>query len=362
MAWLYGQSISKRDLLRRIGDISQVGGIRASELRDGNEKGVSALDVTTGSGFTFTVLPDRGLDISAAAYRGQSLCWRSSTGDVNPAFYDNRDIQWLRSFYGGLLTTCGMTFAGAPCTDQGEALGLHGRISNIPAKQVSWETTWEADEYVMRIRGKIRETRLFGEDLCMTRTITTRLGENRLWIHDEIENLGHQRTPLMMLYHINAGYPVVDADSELIAPVIKARTRDDEAKIEADRHCRFLPPTSGFKERVYYMEMAADGNGQVKAGLVNRSFNKGAGFGLYMAYPLKQLPLMIEWKMMGEGAYVVGMEPSNCEAGGRAQAREKNQLEFIEPGAVRTFDLEIGALTGMGEIDAFERTVRGIHT
>ena len=43
---------------------------------------------------------------------------------------------------------------------------------------------------------------------------------------------------------------------------------------------------------------------------------------------------MIGWKMMGEGEYVVGMEPSNCLTGGRANERANGTLREIEPGEI----------------------------
>ena len=127
---LYGENLLRSDLQKRVGDMSQIAGLRSSNRTDGTEKGVSSIDFYTGTGFTFTVLPDRGLDISTASYRGIPLCWRSSTGDVAPTFYEPSGNGWLRSFYGGLLTTCGMTNVGPANKDEGEPLGLHdGRAS-----------------------------------------------------------------------------------------------------------------------------------------------------------------------------------------------------------------------------------------
>src|SRR5512136_2340248 len=134
MATIFGKTFTKPELLKRVGDISQLGGVKPVELVNGNERGVRAAEFKTGAGLNFTVLIDRALDISAADYCGQSLCWRSSTGDVAPAFYEPEGLSWLRSFYGGLLITCGLTYIGAPDVDQGKPLGLHGRVSNIPAK------------------------------------------------------------------------------------------------------------------------------------------------------------------------------------------------------------------------------------
>ena len=110
MANLFGRSWTRRELMERVGEISQLGGIRTSTLNDGNENGVRTVEVCTGTGFRFVVLPDRGMDISTADHAGRSLCWRSGTGDVAPAFFESTGRGWLRGFSGGLLTTCGLTY------------------------------------------------------------------------------------------------------------------------------------------------------------------------------------------------------------------------------------------------------------
>ncbi|NQT19814.1 MAG: DUF4432 family protein, partial [Planctomycetes bacterium] len=73
---------TRKELLRRIGNISQAGGTRSIELQEGSERGVRAIDFDTGTGFRFTVLPDRGMDIFDASYCGCSLCFHSPTGAV----------------------------------------------------------------------------------------------------------------------------------------------------------------------------------------------------------------------------------------------------------------------------------------
>ena len=59
--------------------MSQFAGVRLGELGDGFERGVRTVDVRTGSGFEFTVMADRGLDIGAASFCGAPLAWRSPT-------------------------------------------------------------------------------------------------------------------------------------------------------------------------------------------------------------------------------------------------------------------------------------------
>ena len=73
MVTLFGRAWDRTDLLRLVGDVRQVGGARAVVLDDGPERGVRAIEVSTGTGFSFSVLPDRGLDLFRAEYQGASL-------------------------------------------------------------------------------------------------------------------------------------------------------------------------------------------------------------------------------------------------------------------------------------------------
>ena len=50
---------------------------------------------------------------------------------------------------------------------------------------------------------------LFGENLLLTRTISTRLGANQFTLKDVVRNEGYRSTPHIMLYHCNFGFPVV---------------------------------------------------------------------------------------------------------------------------------------------------------
>jgi hypothetical protein len=355
MARLFGREWSRDELVRRVGRVSQVCGVRVGQLGDGMERGVRVADVWTGSGFAFSVVLDRGMDISGAAWQGRSLEWRSSTGVVAPAFFEPERLGWLRGFYGGLVVTCGLTYAGAPCEDKGEALGLHGRISYLPASSVGVEEGWQGDDYVVSVRGDVRETRVFGENIRLRRTITARMGENRFVLHDAVENEGFDASEHMILYHINTGFPAVDDGAELVSPSRKATPRDAEAEKGKETCTRFHKPTAGYAEKVYYHEMAADAEGKVWAAVVNRAL----GFGAYVKYSREELPWFTEWKMLGEGTYVVGMEPANCLVEGRDKERARGALQFLEPGERREYTLEIGALTSKDEIAKLDEWVKG---
>ena len=361
MAHLYGANYSRQDLLARVGDISQIARIKAYRLLEGLEDGVMALDVTTGSGLDFTVLPSRGLDISSASYNGRSLAWRSATTDTHPAFFEHegeRGRGWLRGFYGGLVVTCGLTYAGANGEDRGQVYGLHGRISNLPATNVHWDGRWEGDDYILSIRGNVREATVFGENLQLTRSITARLGERRLFLHDIVENMGARRTEHMMLYHINLGFPVVNDTARLLSPSLSATPRDADAEEGKERYAHLQPPQAGFREKVYFHDLAPDQEGQVTAAIVASEADAGngntPGLGVYCRYRPSQLPRFIEWKMMDASTYVFGMEPANCLVMGRAQERAAGTLQSLEPGESREYALELGVLVGKDEIQRLE--------
>jgi hypothetical protein len=63
MAYIYGREHSKQELMKRAGDISQIAGAKQYILEDGKARGVRAVDVKAGGGLSFTILPDRGMDI-----------------------------------------------------------------------------------------------------------------------------------------------------------------------------------------------------------------------------------------------------------------------------------------------------------
>ena len=357
MAKLFGREYSKRELGKFVGDFSQIAGTKLYRLLEGKGNGMRCVDLWTGSGFQFTVVLERAMDISQAFYNGKSLCWRSATGDVHPHFFEPEEMGWLRSFFGGLLTTCGLTYLGAPCEDEGEKLGLHGRISHIPAEKVKVGEEWKDGEYLLFIEGQMRESTVFGENILLKRKIWTKMGEKRFWIEDKVENQGYRESPFMILYHFNIGFPIVSEGSRLISPTMKVEPRDEEAEKGKEEYAKMSAPIPEFKEKVYYHEMKADEKGFVKCALVNDNL-EGEALGVYVIYKKDQLPNFIEWKMMGEGDYVVGMEPANCKVEGRAKEKQRGTLSTLKPGEIREFSLEVGVLEGKSSIEEFEKKIK----
>jgi len=351
---LFGREFTRGEIQKRVGDITQIAGIKPCILKEGKADGVEAFDIKTGSGLCFTVLPGRAMDIAWMEHGGLPVGYISKAGIVHSKYYQPFGKEWLRSFYCGVLTTCGLTHVGPPERDGDEELGLHGRIANIPAEEVSHLTRWEGDDLVLTVRGKMREAVLFGENLTLTREITAYGGESKVIIRDRIENQGYGDTPLMILYHMNMGFPLVSEDSGIVAPILQTTARDEEAQKGIENYSRFEAPTPGYLEQVFFHKVAADADGGTCVGIINESLN----FGLYIKYNIKQLPFLTEWKMMGQQDYVLGLEPGNCTPIGRRAAREKGQLEVIKAGEVKEVELELGVMTTWEEIQGYKDYVR----
>ena len=340
---IHGKEWKRREIEARVGRIDQLGGIRRLRATEGVEAGVETVQIVTGSGLEYFVNPSRGLDISACRLAGSSVSWQSAQGDVAPSFYSDRGTDWLRTACGGMLMTCGLRQVGAPCEDEGESLGQHGRVHHAPARQVAAEGLWEGDEYRMRIRGELAETKMFGEHLVLQRSLESRMGENVIRLHDVVENRGFTPSPLMLLYHFNFGFPMLSPGMEFHFPAQRIEPRDEHAPPVG--YDRWETPTEGFHEQCYYhSEFVTDEEGFTRVAIVNPSFpvaGRAVPVRASIRWRPEQLPWMVQWKMCGQGMHVLGLEPANCRVAGRAAARAANELDMLDPGESRCFETRL---------------------
>jgi hypothetical protein len=356
---LFNKKFKKEQILKKIGNLSQIGGTRHYELIQGKAKGLYAIDVNTGSGFNFTLVPDRGLDISRASYKGINLIYNTPNGEVNPMFYQPAGEEWLRTFFGGLLTTCGLTYLGAPGKDGDTELGLHGRFSAIPADRVADNSGWVNDEYIIEISGKMEECALFLDKLRLTRKISTKIGQKSLLIHDSVENFGYEISPYTILYHINPGFPLLDENTYLSVSSKEVTPYDLKSKENFASFDKFSGPIPHFQEENFFHKICSDKDGYGYAAVINENIN--TGLGLFIRFKTDSLPYLSQWKMMGEGDYVVAIEPCNTKCLNRAELRENNMLPLIAPGEIKENMVEIGVLDGKEEIEAFNKKMDNIE-
>jgi hypothetical protein len=344
MPELWGRTWTKDELKKQCGQMSQIAGVTRAELQEGFEKGVEILDIKTGSGFRFGVCPSRGMDIVFAQHKGRSLCWNSSTALLHPAYYEAQNLGWLRGFSGGLLTTCGFSSFSMSCEDDGEYYGMHDRASYLPASRVKIFEEWNGEagneSYEIAVEGVLRQTRVFGPNISVTRRITTSLGASTLRVQDRVVNEAYESAPFVILYHCNFGFPVVSEHSIIRAPSVHCEPRGQAEVATAATWMQLEAPQAGIGERCYFHTMQPDESGKVRAEILNQNLN----FGAFMEYSFAELPHFTQWKMMGAGTYVNGLEPSNAPLISRAALREKNLLPMLEPGEEKIFELELGAI------------------
>ena len=84
--------------MKKIVDISQLGGIKSYEFIDGTRRGVRAIDIKTPAGLDMTVLSNRDMDISQFSYKSIPICLRAITKEIAPSYYECRNTEWLRTF------------------------------------------------------------------------------------------------------------------------------------------------------------------------------------------------------------------------------------------------------------------------
>ena len=312
-----------------LGHNSQLCSVEEVRLVGGKGDGMRLLQIRTGAGLEMTISIDRCADISRLAFKCNNYGYFAPCGYVAPAYYDEPGNGFLKSFTAGFLTTCGLTAVGAPCNDEGEELPLHGTVSNIPCERI-W---WTEDDTNVYVHALINDSAVFARKLAMSRTITISKLDGKFTIEDTVENQGDAVSPVMILYHMNMGYPLLSESAVLDSPSDKVTPRNDHAAEDLDTWHKMLPPTAGFEEQCYFHSFSNKG----LASIYNPDINKG----LNICFDPKNLGYFTEWKMMGYRDYVLGLEPGNCHPDGRAVMRKDGTLQFLQPGESYTFKVAL---------------------
>lgn len=340
--------MNRREIENKVGNLSQVFGTRKYQLLEGNNNGTRIIDVNTGSGLEYSIVLDRAMDISNARYKGLNLTHLTLNGEVNPGFYESFGKEWGRIFFGGMVTTCGLTTIGPPGKDGEDILGLHGRISAAPARNICDLSGWNKNKYSIEVRGIIEETVQMGYKLRLKRKIKSEAMKPVIRIEDEVENIGSKQSPFSILYHINFGYPLLDEMTQVIinSEYIKPFDQYSESK-QADMW-KISEPILEYKEENYLCKGLIDKNGYINAAIINEKME--GGIAVYIKASANTLPYFCYWKMLDMKDYVVAIEPSNSICENRTVLRENNMLEILNPGDKKKMIVEIGVIEGIPKI------------
>jgi len=318
-------------------DLRQLARIDQYRLDTGDRR----VRLTAANGFDLEILPDRGMDLAAVAFRGIPLEFSTPALFAAPP-PDALGESFARRFGAGLLTTCGLDSYGVSSTDLDQTLPQHGRATDLAADPMTTRSYWQDGRFRLEVAGTMRQWRLFGEDLGWQRTIRVDLGGDHLEITDEVTNLGRDRWPHMMLYHINFGYPLLDGGTRInvhrAGPDVDPEPRNDDAAAGLPSWHTFPAPSAGFAEQVFRHDLRSDDPGVVTV------TNARLGLAVDVRVDPTVLPHVFQWTMARPGTYALGIEPGNAPTmDGRARARDLAALPQLEPGETRSYTVELRA-------------------
>lgn len=329
--------------LEYIGEFDQLMTLKESVLSGGFQDGVRAVEVANGGNLSALLLPGRCMDIYQVRYRGKNMNYLAPCGIRASAYYDARGTQWLRGFFVGMLTTCGLQHFGNPRVMDGEELGLHGRIANTPAENVRYERKFEGGRPEITLEGTMREGRIFGENLTLHRKYTFVYEDDSIDIADTITNQGFGARQFVYAYHLNYGYPLLEEGTELHLDSLEVTPREENAARYLDTWRQIEAPQYPYPERCYFHKLKRDARGNCRYLLFNRKRNIGA----QVEYNGDDLPFFCEWKMLGKGEYVMGLEPMNVFLDGPKVGEEGCAAPVLEHGESKTYHIKISFIESL---------------
>jgi hypothetical protein len=237
--------------------------------------------------------------------------------------------------------------------------GTHDRIAVTPASSFRHGTTWDGDRCLLWAEGTVRQEIAYGEHLVLERRYEADLDGTSFRIADAVTNEGWFETPHQLLYHFNLGFPLLGDGAEVVAsttaePDDLSFSTAEDAGSTASRWRTVTDPVEGFTHEGYIVPMRPDADGRVAVALVNRRLRSElGGMGVYLRYDARALPVYVAWRMMREGLYAIGFEPSTTPFGATADLIEQGYDLMLQPGERRSYALEFGILAGGEAIDAF---------
>lgn len=328
----------KKYFAARAGNMAQHAYVRRSVMTDGKADGLRVIDIDNGSGLFVTLLEGRCLDIASVKYKGVNISFLAKAGYLDSSQCNELSGEFVRYFYGGMLTTCGLSNFGPDSEKDGAVLPVHGRIGITPASDVSAKVDW--DNGVIKVSGDMTQAALFGQNLTLHRVITIPLFDGDINIKDTVINNGFTDEDMMILYHFNFGYPMLSEHLKISVDHKKVEPRDDIAATGIEKWDTFEEPTAGRPEEVFYHYPTKGDDGLTRVKLINDNLNIEA----QITFNTDELPELVQWKSMMSGDYALGIEPATARVGGYHVEKEAGRVITLAPDESRTFHLTLSLM------------------
>lgn len=294
----------------RISNLAQAASLRRYTITEGKEKGLDVIDCDNGK-LRFLLNVNKACDIMQLYHNGQNMTFVSKNG------FMQKDLPFAKRFEGGMLYTCGLESLG-----EREGFEEHGTIHITPAQILRAECS----ESGIVIEAIIRDTEVGGKNLVIKRRITTDIGGDSVTVEDALVNEGFRDENYCLLYHVNIGYPMLDAGAKVVANVEKCEPRTPWAGENMDTAYEVGAPVPDMEETCYFLTLNTP-----EVSLVNEKIGKK----FTVSYSGETLPHFVEWKNEASGDYAVGLEPCTTELDDRFE------YSMIKPGETVSFTIKL---------------------
>ena len=136
-------------------------------------------------------------------------------------------------------------------------------------------------------------------------------------------------------------------DSEIFIPALETKARNAHAQEGIDSWMKTQKADPDYEEMCYYHKLKPDEKNHSSSS----SLQSGSELGIAIEIDLSTLDHFVQWKMMGAGDYVMGLEPSNSTIDGIEDAVKNGSMKYLEPGETREYNLTFHILKGREEFE-----------
>ena len=133
------------NLLKHVGNIDQIAGVREVTMNQGRGEGVHLAEFYNAAGLRFSVVPDRGMDLYDLSYKGVNLAFMTKNGLTSPFEHSALSGEFPEHWSAGALVTCGLDNVGGEAAEGGN-FPAHGRLTFTPAKEFNTSAKWDGDD------------------------------------------------------------------------------------------------------------------------------------------------------------------------------------------------------------------------
>lgn len=310
MVMLFGQSFTKRELGRVLPDLLHVAGFKKLTVEDGAGRSSRLLQIDSGGGLRVDLLPDRCCDIGQVWCDDIPFGWISPMGTSAPfAVGRNNPLS-------GLMATCGFDHIRQPEMEGDRHFPLHGNMMHMPARIIATDTIWDGDEGIFRVKAEATQFNLNHGTIRLQRHVYVPLGGRSLVVSDRVTVLAGD-LPVMAMYHVNLGYP-------LVTPASAFSLNGDDVTGHTLGHDGIRTRPSGAAVAEVVLAAMA-----------------GGGPRFQMKYDGRKLPFLQTLRNDSEGINLFCIEPATHDRLSRDELRRNGSLIPTPRGASHAFHLEM---------------------